>query len=268
MKKLCIFVIVIPLFFGCFANPLTGKKTLALVSNDLLLPLSFAQYDEFLNGNTVIADTAEADMVARVGEKLAQAAQKWLAAEGYPNYLDDYRWEYKLVNDDAVNAWCMPGGKIVVYTGILPVTQTELGLAVAMGHEISHAILNHGQQRLSASVLQRLGAEGVSLATGNQSDEIQVLAETAYGVGSELLGTLPFSRRHESEADHYGLIIMAIAGYNPDEAVPFWERMAAVGGEGTLEFLSTHPSNNTRIRQLQNSSPEAKQKAAEFGVQF
>ena len=241
---------------------------MAFVDNSQLFPSSFAQYDTFLGENTVISGTPDAAMVSRVGAKLADAAQKWLTAEGSPNYLDDYAWEYNLVKDDQVNAWCMPGGKIVVYTGILPVTQTEAALAVVLGHEISHALLNHGQQRMSADVLTQLGASGLSLITASQSPETQALAMTAYGAGSQLFGTLPFSRKQESEADHYGLILMAIAGYNPGEAVPFWERMSAQGGGGTPEFLSTHPSDSTRIRQLQNWVPEAKQKAAGFGVTF
>jgi predicted Zn-dependent protease len=262
MKKLFTVFFIILLFSGCVTNPLTGKNTMAFVSNSTLFPMAFSQYDTFLGESTVITNTPEADMVARVGERIAEAAQKWLTAEGAPNYLNDYRWEYKLVSDDAVNAWCMPGGKIVVYTGILPVTQTEAGLAVVMGHEVSHALLNHGQQRMSAGVLQQLGAITVSVVTDND------LFMTAYGVGSALFGTLPFSRSHESEADHYGLILMAIAGYDPSEAVPFWERMAAMSGGGTLEFLSTHPSSSTRIRQLREWTHEAKHKAASFGVHF
>jgi len=270
MKKIFTLLTVIILFFGCTSNPLTGKSTMAFVNNSELFPSSFAQYEEFLNENEVESGTANAAMVSRLGAKLADAAQKWLDSEGNAHYLDDYAWEYKLVKDDTVNAWCMPGGKIVVYTGILPVTKTEAGLAVVLGHEISHALLNHGQQRMSAGVLQQLGAVGLGVGLGmfGLSETTQDLAMTAYGVGTELGGTLPFSRSHESEADHYGLILMAIAGYNPDEAVPFWERMAAMGGGGTPEFLSTHPSDETRIRQLQGWTAEAKQKAAEFGVKF
>ena len=267
MKKLSIIAAIV-LLCGCASNPFTGRSTMAFVNNSQLFPSSFAQYDEFLSENTVISGTADASMVVRVGERLAVAAEKWLASEGHSHYLDDYRWEYKLVKDNAVNAWCMPGGKIVVYTGILPITKTEEGLAVVLGHEISHALLNHGQQRMSAGVLQEIGAVGVSLMTINQSPESQSLAMTAYGAGSDLFGTLPFSRKHESEADHYGLLLMAIAGYNPDEAVPFWQRMAALGGGDTPEFLSTHPSDETRIRQLQGWIPEAKRKAAGFGVEF
>jgi predicted Zn-dependent protease len=268
MKKLYTLFVVLLVFSGCATNPLTGKRTMAFVDNSQLFPSAFAQYDEFLNENTVVSGTAEAGMVSRVGAKLADAAQKWLSSEGNAHYLDDYRWEYKLVLDNTINAWCMPGGKIVVYTGILPVTKTEAGLAVVLGHEISHALLNHGQQRMSAGVLQELGAVGLSMGTSGMSQETQSTAMAAYGIGSQLGGALPFSRSHESEADHYGLILMAIAGYNPDEAAPFWERMAALGGGGTPELLSTHPSDATRIRQIQSWAPEAKQKAAEFGVRF
>jgi predicted Zn-dependent protease len=159
----------------------------------------------------------------------------------------------------------MPGGKIVVYTGILPVTRNEDALAVVMGHEVAHALLNHGQQRMSADVLQQLGAAGLSIFTANQSTETQSLAMTAYGAGSQLFGTLPFSRGHESEADHYGLILMTIAGYDPEESVPFWERMNALGSGGP-EFLSTHPSSETRISDLRDWIPEAKERAAAIGV--
>ena len=241
---------------------------MAFVDNSQLFPSSFAQYDEFLNESVVVSATNDAAMVSWVGSKLAEAAQKWLESEGNADYLKDYRWEYKLVQDDTINAWCMPVGKIVVYTGILPVTHTEAGLAVVLGHEISHALLNHGQQRMSADVLKQLGASGLSLITSGRTPETQALAMTAYGAGSELFGTLPFSRKHESEADRYGLILMAIAGYNPDEAVPFWERMSAMGSAGVPEFLSTHPSDTTRIKQLQGWNAEAKEKAAKFGVFF
>jgi len=268
MKRVFPVFVLIFVLSTCVTNPLTGKHTMAIYSNNVLFPLSFTEYDQFLKENAVITNTEEAAMVARLGAKLAAAASQWLQAEGYSHYLDDYKWEYNLVQSDTINAWCMPGGKIVVYTGILPVTQTEAGLAVVLGHEIAHALLNHGQQRMSAGLLQELGAVGVSLATINQSAGSQSAAMDVYGLGSQLFGTLPFSRSHESEADHYGLILMAIAGYNPDEAVPFWERMAAMGGGGTLEFLSTHPSDATRIKQLKKWTPEAKKKAAEFGVYF
>jgi predicted Zn-dependent protease len=267
MKKVRVLLaVVLLLFSGCTANPLTGKKTMAFVPNASLFPSSFAQYNEFLSENTVVSGTADSAMVERVGDKLAEAAQKWLAAEGNDDYLNDYQWEYKLVQDDTVNAWCMPGGKIVVYTGILPVTQTETGLAVVLGHEISHALLNHGQQRMSGNVLKQLGAIGLAIGMeiAGLPSETQTLARLAYGIGSEVGGTLPFSRKHESEADLYGVILMTIAGYDPEEAAPFWERMAANGNTGGPEFLSTHPSDNTRIKKLRGWVPEAKEKAAEL----
>jgi len=270
MRKLITVLIVVFMLCGCASNPLTGKNTMAFVSNAELFPMAFAQYDEFLNENIVISDTADAEMVERVGTRLAAAAEKWLRAEGNAHYLDGYEWDYRLVEDDTVNAWCMPGGKIVVYTGILPVTRSEAGLAVVLGHEVSHALLNHGQQRMSAGTLQEIGNVGLAMGMGlfGISQQTQALAMTAYGIGSELGGTLPFSRSHESEADRYGLTLMAIAGYNPDEAAPFWERMASLGGGGTPELLSTHPSDETRIKNLRSWNAEAKKKAAEFGVTF
>jgi predicted Zn-dependent protease len=225
------------------------------------LESSFTQYKQFLDENKVITGTANAAMVTRVGNKIRQAAENWALSTGQASYLESYQWEYNLVDSNEVNAWCMPGGKIVVYTGILPVTKDETGLAVVMGHEVAHALLNHGQQRVSASILQQVGAVGLSIVTQNQSQETQALAMTIYGAGSTIFGTLPFSRSHESEADHIGLILMTIAGYNPDFSVDFWERMAALGSGGTPEFLSTHPSNDTRISDLRKWVPEARDKA-------
>jgi predicted Zn-dependent protease len=259
---------IILLFSACATNPLSGKKTMALVSDNEILSMSFSQYDTFLKENTVIKGTPEAEMVTRVGSRIAQAAQVWLERENALHYLDGYEWEFNLVQDNSINAWCMPGGKIVVYTGILPVAQTEEGLAVVMGHEVAHALLNHGQQRMSAGVLQQLGAAGVSILFSGSSEGAQSLIMAAYGIGSNVLGTLPFSREHESEADHYGLILMSIAGYNPDAAAPFWERMASLGGGSTPEILSTHPSDATRIKNLTNAAPEAKRIAETFGVKF
>ncbi|RXR28333.1 M48 family peptidase [Flavobacterium piscinae] len=254
---------------GCATNPLTGKSSLALVNNSSIFPSAFQQYSTFLKENKVVSGTADAKRVETVGIKIKQAAEKWLTAVGHPDYLKDYQWEYKLVEDKAVNAWCMPGGKIVVYTGILPVTKDEAGLATVMGHEVAHALLNHGQQRMSAGILQQAGAVGVGLAVGEKSEQTQALAMTAYGAGSQMFGMLPFSRSHESEADKIGLILMAIAGYNPEAAVPFWQRMgAASGGQAPPEFMSTHPSHDTRVSNLTKWIPEAKKEAAKYGVVF
>ena len=252
---------------ACATNPFSGKNTMALVDNDTLLASSFTQYNEFLNENTIIIGTPDANLVNRVGNRIRMAAEKWAEWEGQKQYLNNYQWEYNLIRSNDVNAWCMPGGKIVVYTGILPVTRDETGLAVVMGHEVAHALLNHGQQRVSAGVLQELGAAGLSIFTHEQSKETQALAMTVYGAGSTVFGILPYSRSHESEADQIGLILLAIAGYNPEMSVSFWERMASLGGAGgTPEFLSTHPSDTTRISNLRKWIPEAKEKAAKIGI--
>ena len=268
-KTIIFTVLLLGLLFACSQNPFTGQKTLALVSNSEILPSAFQQYNQFLSENKVITGTAEAKKVETIGTKIKVAAERWLNANGQTGYLNDYRWEYKLVDDKAVNAWCMPGGKIVVYTGILPITKDDAGLATVMGHEVSHALANHGQQRMSAGLLQQLGGAGVAVAIGNKSAETQQLAMTAYGAATEIGGMLPFSRKHETEADRIGLILMAIAGYNPDQAIVFWQRMSANSkGQAPPEFMSTHPSDATRIANLRALIPEAKVEAAKYGVTF
>lgn len=271
MKKYTLIVAFVfgGLIFSCATNPLTGKKTLNFVSNSELFPSAFQQYGTFLKENKVIVGTADAKRIESIGMKIKSAAEKYLTFLGQPEYLKDYRWDYKLVDSKEVNAWCMPGGKIVVYSGILPITKDDAGLATVMGHEVSHALANHGAQRMSASQLQSLGAVGVSLATGNQTAEKQQMWQQFYGVGSQVGVMLPFSRSHETEADKIGLILMAIAGYNPDQAVVFWSRMSASsGGNAPPEFMSTHPSDATRIENLKALIPEAKATAKKFGVVF
>jgi predicted Zn-dependent protease len=254
---------------SCAKNPFTGKETLALVPNSQILPSAFQQYGQFLSENKVVTGTTDSKKVETVGVKIKDAAERWLNANGYQGYLSDYKWEYKLVDSKEVNAWCMPGGKIVVYSGILPITKDESGLATVLGHEVSHALANHGQQRMSAGLLQQLGGVGIAAATGSKSSETQQLAMTAYGAVTQYGGMLPFSRSHESEADKIGLTLMAIAGYNPEQAIVFWERMSAnSGGKSTPEFMSTHPSDATRIAQLKELIPQAKAEAAKFGVVF
>ena len=268
MKKHLLLASAVYFFVACSStNPFTGKNTLNFVSNEQLFPSAFQQYDTFLKENKVITGTADARRVENIGMKIRAAAEKYLTANGYSEYLKDYKWEYKLVQDDAVNAWCMPGGKIVVYTGILPVTKDDAGLATVMGHEVAHALANHGAQRMSASQLQQLGAVGVALATSKQSEEKQAMWQQYYGIGSNVGGMLPFSRNHESEADMIGLKLMAIAGYNPDNALAFWQRMSAkAGGAAPPEILSTHPSDATRINNIKKLIPEAKAEAKKFGV--
>lgn len=267
MKKQLLLGLSAALFVGCATNPVTGKKNLNFVSNSELFPSSFQQYSQFISENKVITGTADAKLVEKVGIKIKAAAEKYLTFLGQSQYLKDYRWEYKLVDNKEVNAWCMPGGKIVVYSGILPVTQNESGLATVMGHEVSHALANHGAQRMSAAQLQQIGGAALDAATSGKSQSTRDIFAQAYGVGSQVGVMLPFSRSNESEADKIGLTLMAIAGYNPDDAIAFWSRMSAKSGaSGTPEFMSTHPSDATRIANLKALIPEAKATALKVGV--
>ncbi|QLG46448.1 M48 family metallopeptidase [Costertonia aggregata] len=265
MKKI---ILVFAIFFGitaCKTNPFTGKKTLNFYPNSQIFPMAFAQYDQFLNENNVVESTSEAQMITKVGQRISSAAERWLTANGYPGYLKDYKWEYKLVKDETVNAWCMPGGKIVFYTGIMPICDGETGVAVVMGHEVAHALADHGAQRMSAGMVQQLGAVAGNVAI--KDPQKRNIFNQSYGIVSSVGGMLPFSRSHETEADRIGLQIMAIAGYNPDEAADLWRRMKAKsGGQASPEFMSTHPSNDTRISNLTQWAPLAKQEAAKFGV--
>lgn len=265
-KYVIISAFAVALGISCATNPFTGKKTLNFVSNDQIFPTAFAQYKQFLTENKVVTSSGAAQQVQTVGNKIRIAAEKYLNSLGQKDYLNGYAWEYKLVENKEVNAWCMPGGKIVVYSGILPVTKDEAGLATVLGHEVSHALANHGAQRMSADQLQQLVGVGVGAATSGQTAEKQAIFQQAYGLGSTLLVTLPFSRSNESEADEIGLTLMAIAGYNPDQAISFWQRMAANGGAAPPEFLSTHPSDATRIANIKKLIPKAKATAAKFGV--
>ncbi len=269
MKNLLSAVFLYLLAAACATNPFTGKQTMSLYSNDAVFPQSFQQYNQFLSENKVIKASPQLDQIKRVGQKIIVAAERYLDANGYAGYLKDYKWEFNLVESDQVNAFAMPGGKVVFYTGIMPITQNDAGIATVMGHEIAHALANHGAQRMSAGTLQQLGAVGVAVATGGKSAESQELWMQAYGVTTQYGGMLPFSRSHESEADAIGLTLMAIAGYNPEEAASFWQRMEAKsGGQAPPEFLSTHPSAENRIANLRQLAPQAKAEAAKFGVNF
>jgi predicted Zn-dependent protease len=270
-KKYTIVFLVVALIISCSKNPFTGKSTMALpgTENRAIFPMAFQQYNQFLTENKVVKNTAEAKKIETVGTKIKVASERWLAANNHSDYLNGYNWEYNLVEDKSVNAWCMPGGKIVFYTGILPICKDDAGIAAVMGHEVAHALANHGQQRMSAGMLQQLGQLGAAVAVGNQDPKTQQMVMQAYGIGSQVGVMLPFSRKHESEADMIGLTLMAIAGYNPENAVAVWERMSAQSnGQAPPEILSTHPSNQTRIDHLKSLLPQAKAEAAKFGVTF
>ncbi|WP_136480864.1 M48 family metallopeptidase [Cognatitamlana onchidii] len=259
-------LVLVLVIWSCATNPFTGQKTMALVPNSQLFPTAFAQYDQFLSENKVVTGTKDAQMITRVGQRIASAAERWLTANGHHSYLNDYKWEYNLVDDETVNAWCMPGGKIVFYTGILPVAKSETGVAAIMGHEVAHALANHGQQRMSAGMLQQVGAVAGNIALNDP--RARDAFNQYYGVGSQLGVMLPFSRSHETEADKIGLYLMAIAGYDPAEAAELWKRMKANSGSGQAppEILSTHPSNDSRIANLTALAPAAAAEAQKFGV--
>ena len=268
-KQLVAYIFITILIVSCSKNPFTGKKNLNFVSNSELFSSSFQQYGTFIKENKVIIGTKDSKRVEIIGLKIKMAAEKYLKANGYNDYLKDYSWEYKLVENKEVNAWCLPGGKIVFYSAILPICKDDDGMAAVMGHEVAHALANHGAQRMSAGILQQVGAGAVGVAIDSKSDQEKQIWMTAYGGITQYGAMLPFNRSHESEADKIGLILMAIAGYDPTTAISFWERMAAnSGGNSPPEFLSTHPSDETRIKNIKNLIPEAKIQAAKFGVVF
>ena len=245
---------------ACSTNPLTKKSQLTLLPESELQAMGSQQYQQFLSTNRVVSasNNRDAEMVRRVGQRIVRAVETYYQQNGMSDKLSGYQWEYNLVDDKAVNAWCMPGGKIVVYTGLLPISQNEAALAVVIGHEVSHALLQHGNQRMSQGLLQQLGGVALSVAVANKPAETQNLFLTAYGAGTTVGLLLPFSRNQELEADRFGLIWTAMAGYNPQEAISLWERMErASQGQSPPEFLSTHPTEGRRIDQLQKFMPEA-----------
>lgn len=262
MKKLLTYICLAALFVGgatfyaCKKNA-NGRNTLALVDDGTVLSLSAQEYSSFISSNPPITGTPEAAMVQRVGAKLTAAANTYLAGKGQSDLVKDYQWEFNLVNNAEVNAWCLPGGKIVVYSGIMPLMKADEDLAVVMGHEIAHALLKHGNERMSQQLLVQYGGVALSTLLSSKPQETQQLFSNVYGVSSTL-GVLAYSRKQETEADEIGLYIMATGGYNPNAAVGFWQRMQANGGGGgTPVFLSTHPSDEQRIKDIQALLPKA-----------
>lgn len=248
--------LAVALIAACATVPITGRQQLSLMSDSSLMSMSYQQYGDFLKKNKLSADRAKTDEVKRVGQNIQRAVDRYFRQTGDPGYLNDYRWEFNLVEDKQVNAWCMPGGKVVVYTGILPIAGNDAGLAVVMGHEIAHAIAGHGKERMSQELLTQFGGVALSTAMSQQPAETRALWMSVYGVGAQYGALLPYSRLHETEADHLGLIFMAMAGYDPHEAVAFWERMAKQKGGQPPEFLSTHPSDASRIAEIKKILPQ------------
>ena len=238
--------------------PITGRKQNLLVSDEKVLSLSNQQYSEYMKTAKPSTNAANTAMVKRVGQRLATAVETYLRQNGMGNEVKNYSWEFNLVQDSQVNAFCMPGGKIVVYEGLLPVTQDETSLAIVLGHEVAHAVAKHSAEQMSTAIRQQYGAQalGVLMAGAGASDGLQTVAATAFGLGAKG-ASAKYSRNHESEADHLGIIFAAMAGYNPQAAVSFWQRMSKATGGGSTSWLSTHPSDATRIQQIQQWMPEA-----------
>ena len=261
MKKLQteLFVILIMalLIQFCSLVPLTGRRQLSLVSDADMLSTSFVQYDQFLKENKLSTNTAQTNMVKGVGKRIQNAVVTYFARNNLTQELNGFAWEFNLIESNEVNAWCMPGGKVVVYSGILLVTQDETGLAVVMGHEIAHAVAKHSNERMSQALLAQLGGETLAAALQQKPQQTQEIWMAVFGAGVQLGAILPYSRLQESEADHLGLIFMAMAGYNPNGAVEFWQRMSQNAGAKPPEFLSTHPSDQSRIQKIKAEIPEA-----------
>ncbi len=244
---------------SCSTVPLTGRQQLSLLPESQLVAMSMTSYDDFLREHNLSDDRRKTDLVKRVGDNIAKAVIEYMGDNGMSSRIDNYEWEFNLVEEDVPNAWCMPGGKVVVYTGILPYTKTEAGLAVVMGHEIAHAVARHGNERMSQAMLIETGGLALAAAVDEKPEETKSLFMMAYGVGTSVGVSLPYSRAHETEADKLGLIFMAMADYDPTTAVEFWQRMSESGGRKPPEFLSTHPSDQTRITDLEAFLPKALQ---------
>ncbi|KAA9327590.1 M48 family metallopeptidase [Hymenobacter busanensis] len=258
MFKKCMLAAALFTAVSCSTVPITGRRQFNVVSDQEMNTMAASEYQKVLASSSLATNTSQGAMVQRVGQRIQQAVEQYFRQQNQQDQLAGYQWEFNLINDKQENAWCMPGGKVAVYTGILPITQDETGLAVVMGHEIAHAVAKHSSERMS----QQLAAQGlgtaVSAAAGQNPSATSNVFLQVVGVGSQL-GILKYGRSQESEADHLGLIFMAMAGYNPDGAVSFWQRMAARESAGTPpEFLSTHPSNDTRIADIQRELPEAR----------
>jgi predicted Zn-dependent protease len=242
---------------ACQTVPITGRQQLNLVSSDTVLSMSNSEYRDFLSKHKIITNTPEAQLVQKVGRNIQHSVEVFFAQNNLSDRLTGYQWEFNLVEDKSINAWCMPGGKVVVYTGILPVARDDAGLSVVVGHEIAHAVAQHGDERMSQSLLAQMGGVALATALSSKPTETNQLFMAAYGIGTQIGVLMPYSRLQESEADRLGLIFMAMAGYDPHTAIDFWKRMASKQGTSLPEFLSTHPADETRIRNLEKLIPEA-----------
>jgi predicted Zn-dependent protease len=255
---LAIFLALALFLAACATVPVTGRRQLSLVSSAEMSVMGTESYQQFLQESNLSQDAQQTDRVKNVGTRISTAAEAFMREHGMEGELQNYQWEFNLVDGDTVvNAFCLPGGKIGVYSGIIPVAGDETGLAVVVGHEVAHAIANHGGERMSQLLLVQMGGMALSKAVEEQPEKTQQLLMLAFGVGANVGVLLPYSRKHESEADRIGLILMARAGYDPNMAIPFWQRMNEQGGPRPPEFLSTHPAPETRMNDIRTYLPEA-----------
>ena len=254
------------LFQSCGSVPILGRKQLLLVGDQEVLTMSLQQYREFIHDAPVEKNTAQAREVELVGRKVAAAVETFYRNNGLESELKNFSWEFNLVKSKDVNAFCMPGGKIVVYEGLLPITQNETGLAIVIGHEVAHAVAKHANDRISQQMALQYGGAVAGGLIGN-SAAAQQIGSLVFGVGAQLGVMLPYSRKHEYEADELGMIFMAMAGYDPRAAESFWLRMSQAGGNSGPEFMSTHPTDQNRIKKIQENMPEALKYYQGAGVQ-
>lgn len=269
MKRIIALSLIGLMFYSCSTVPITGRKRINFVSDANILPTSFAQYSGFLRDHKLSTDASKTNEIKEVGSRISKAVDRFMRANDMTKEANSYRWEFNLVEDETVNAWCMPGGKVVFYTGILPIAANTDGIAAIMGHEVAHAFAKHGQERMSTGTITQLGGVATQIVTGTTIKDPKKAAmfNMAYGIGSQL-GMLKFSRTHETEADRLGLVFMLMAGYNGTEAAEVWVRMSQrAGGQAPPEFMSTHPSNQSRIADLRAFLPKAKVYAKKFNAQ-
>ena len=261
MKKVISVFLIILFFYACSTVPITNRKQVSLVTTDQILPASLARYSKELKETPLSRDVKKTAMVKNIGNNLAAAVDKFLRENGKSAEADAYQWEFNLFEKNEENAWCLPGGKVAIYSGILPICKNEDGLAAVMGHEIAHAFAHHGEERMSEAMLVQIG--GVAVAATTSNDKNAQIYNMAYGLGSSL-GMLAFSRTHETEADKLGMVFMIMAGYDPEEAVHVWERMAARDKASPPVILATHPSDQQRVNTLRAFLPQAREYARKY----
>ncbi len=257
MKRILLFFFAAILLISCSRVMITGRKQISLVSDSELLTMSFLSYKEFIDSVPLSKNLQQTALVKKVGNNIAGAVENYMRDNGLSDEIQNYAWEFNLVQDPSMNAFCMPGGKVVFFEGIMPICQDEQGIAVVMGHEVAHAVAKHSKERMSQQMLLSYGSAITDILLSQKSDATRSSIQLLYGLGSQFGVILPYSRNHESEADRLGLIFMAMAGYDPTAAVAFWERMSAGETASVPEFLSTHPANAKRIADIKKLLPEA-----------